>query len=63
MIIKAIFQTEIPPSLLRGQNVKIVLLKLSKHHLLSPSVARVKSQMSNEEQLDGFSEFTACRAV
>ena len=60
MTIKAIFQTEIPPSLLRGQNVKIVLLKLSKHHLLSPCVAHVKSHLSNEEQLDGFSEFTAC---
>ena len=63
MMIKAIFQAEIPPSLLWGQNVKIVLLKLSKHHLLSPCVAHVKSQMSNEEQLDGFSEFTACWTV
>ena len=52
--ISARSHTEIPPSVLWGQSVKIVLLKLSKHHLLSPLCCSCQVSNVKREQLDGF---------
>ena len=52
--ISARSHTEIPPSVLWGQSVKIVLLKLSKHHLLSPLCCLCQVSNVKREQLDGF---------
>ena len=52
--ISARSHTEIPPSVLWGQSVKIVLLKLSKHHLLSPLCCSCQVSDVKREQLDGF---------